>query len=243
MKLLIDLGNTRLKWAIANTLDLADQPPINNTEINPDTLFAAWRNLAPTPECLGIACVGSGRLLETVVSVATTLWPAITIYQAKSAAHCLGVYNSYPEPEKLGVDRWLSMIAGFNTYRSALCIVGCGTAITLDRLDSSGKHLGGLICPGLRLMRHALADGTENLKSVSRNFPFELANFTDAAIYNGALAAACGLIEHTLKHQTEELQLLLTGGDAGIIAAQLDRSALIEPNLVLRGLALSIQNP
>ncbi len=243
MKLLIDLGNTRLKWAIAKTLDLAVQQPINNTEINPDVLFAAWRNLAPAPGCLGIACVGSSRLLETVVSVAKTLWPTITIHQAKSAASCLGVYNSYREPEKLGVDRWLSMIAGFNTYRSALCIVGCGTAITLDNIDSSGKHLGGLICPGLRLMRHALADGTENLKPVSRTFPFALANFTDAAIYNGTLAAACGFIGHTLKHQTEELQLLLTGGDADIVAAQLSRPCLIEPNLVLRGLALSIQNP
>ena len=243
MKLLIDLGNTRLKWAIANTLDLTFQPPINNTEINPDTLIAAWRNLAPTPDCLAIACVGSSRLLETVVSVAKALWPAISIYQAKSSDHCLGVYNSYREPEKLGVDRWLSMIAGFNTYRSAVCIVGCGTAITLDSLGSYGKHLGGLICPGLRLMRNALADGTENLESVSQTFPFALANFTDAAIVNGTLAAACGLIEHMLKHQTEELQLLLTGGDADIVAAQLDRPVLIEPNLVLRGLALVLQNP
>lgn len=242
MNLLIDIGNTRLKWAIANDLKIESGAPISNVELSRETLTCAWRNLTFPPERLAIACVGSFRLLELVLSVAKEIWPSIVIVRAQSEAQSTGVSNAYRKPEKLGVDRWLNMIAAFNVYQKALCIVGCGTAITLDIVDSSGKHLGGLICPGLRLMRDALVARTENLNPINGFHPFGLANHTDAAIFNGTLAAACGLIEHVLKNQTEDFELLLTGGDAELVAAQLGRPVIIEPELVLQGLALTLKN-
>jgi type III pantothenate kinase len=239
MNLLIDMGNTRLKWAVGNGLGLSIGQAISNVEINHDALVQLWQAIT-APNQIAISCVSAKQLLDLVISVANELWPEIPIIQAKSQAHGFGITNAYHEPEKLGVDRWLSMIAAFHKYRTALCIVGCGTAITVDVVDSSGKHLGGLISPGLRLMKAALAKGTENLSMGETVFPFGLATNTDAAIHNGTLSAACGLIEFALKDQPADLQLVLTGGDAEIIALHLSQARIIHPELVLNGLAITL---
>lgn len=242
MNLLIDMGNSRLKWAVNSNFDFIPGKSIANAEITPNTLTQLWEAITP-PDQLAISCVGTIQLFELVVLVAERLWPGITVIRAKSEAQGFGVTNAYQEPEKLGVDRWLGMIAGYHNYQKALCTVGCGTAITVDVVDSSGRHLGGLISPGLRLMKESLVKGTENLSLSETVCPFGLATNTDAAIYNGTLSAACGLIELMLKNQPDTTQLLLTGGDAGIIAAHLSKPATIEPDLVLRGLALTLQKP
>jgi type III pantothenate kinase len=242
MNLLIDMGNTRLKWATANKLDFIPGNPIANAEITRNALIQLWQACG-TPNQLAISCVSNSQLFDVVISAANDLWPGITINRVQSEATAYGVCNAYQEPEKLGVDRWLSMIVGFQLYPKALCIVDCGTAITLDVIDNSGQHLGGLICPGLRLMKESLAKGTENLHLGEAAFPFGLATNTDAAIHNGTLSGACGLIELVLKTQPDTTQLLLTGGDAEAIAAHISRPAIIDPDLVLLGLALMLHKP
>lgn len=239
MNLLIDMGNTRLKWAVGNGLDLTTGQAISNVDINHNTLIQIWQTIAP-PSQIAISSVSANRLFDLVNSVAKKLWPDVDIIRAKSQAQELGITNAYQVPEKLGVDRWLSMIAAFHKYRTGLCIVGCGTAITVDVIDASGKHLGGLISPGLHLMKEALAKGTENLSLSEAVFPYGLAANTDAAIHNGTLSAACGLIEFVLNNQPDKLQLVLTGGDAEIIALHLSHPNIINPDLVLDGLALTL---
>ena len=239
MNLLIDMGNTRLKWAVSNGLDVTIGQAIGNVEINHDDLVRLWQAITP-PNQIAISCVSAKQLLGLVISVVDELWPKITIIQAISQAQGFGITNAYQEPEKLGVDRWLSMTAAFHKYRTALCIVGCGTAITVDVVDASGKHLGGLINPGLRLMKEGLVKGTENLSLSETVFPYGLAANTDAAIHNGTLSAACGFIEFVLNNQPDKLQLVLTGGDAEIIALHLSQTSIINPDLVLDGLAITL---
>jgi type III pantothenate kinase len=240
MNLLIDMGNTRLKWAIESNVDIVLGEPIDNAKINRSALIQLWRDIA-SPNQLAISCVSTSQLFDLVVVTVNELWPRIPVVRVLSKTQGFGVINAYQEPEKLGVDRWLSLIAGYDRYRKALCIVGCGTAITLDRVDASGRHLGGLISPGLRLMKEALALNTENLGLNEIPYPFGLATFTDAAIYNGVLSAACGFIEHALKSQPDAPQLLLTGGDAETISAHLSMPAIIDPDLVFRGLSLTLR--
>jgi type III pantothenate kinase len=239
VNLLVDIGNTRLKWAVCSESSLAVGTPIDHADIDSHRLAQFWQTLAQ-PDYVAIACVAAHEISDTVQTVSQTLWPFVRILKAQSEAERLGVRSAYPEPQKLGVDRWLGMVAAYHHYRKALCVVGCGTAITLDMVDASGQHLGGLIAPGLRLMREALVQGTANLQPVTGEHPFGLASFTDAAIANGTLAAACGLVELALNSQTDVFQLILTGGDASQIASQLPKTATIEPDLVLRGLALNL---
>jgi pantothenate kinase type III len=83
--------------------------------------------------------------------------------QIYTQKYALGVRNAYPKHNKLGVDRWLAMLAAYHYYNAPVCIVSCGSALTLDIVDSQGQHLGGMIMPGLNLMQQALSRGTANL--------------------------------------------------------------------------------
>lgn len=242
MNLLIDMGNSRLKWGISNGLDIVQETPIANAQINLNTLAQLWREI-PSPEKIAVSCVSASTLFDQVLLAANTLWPQILVFRAKSVAVALGVTNAYQEPGKLGVDRWLSMVSAYQNFQKALCIVDCGTAITVDVVDVSGKHLGGLISPGLNLMKESLVKRTAYLELTDASYPFGLAAKTDAAIHNGTLSAACGMIEYVLKNQPDTLQLILTGGDAQVVASHLCRDAVIDPDLVLRGLALTVHQP
>jgi type III pantothenate kinase len=236
MNLLIDSGNTRLKWAILQDGKLAPSHALVNQQLTRHQLMNAWKGL--TPERLAIACVSATPLLELVQTVAIELWPGIDIIPIKSQAHAYGVHNAYRQPEKLGVDRWLALVAVRNLYHQAVCIVDCGTAITVDLIDADGNHQGGLISPGLTLMKKSLAAGTEALLFDETSYIAGPANFTAAAIDSGTLAAAVGLIEHVISQQMAPVMLILTGGDAERIAAQLATRPIVDIDLVLRGLAV-----
>ena len=240
MNLLIDIGNTRLKWAILQDDDLMSSHALVNDEITRHLLIALWK-FQPLPEKLAIACVGSASLLELITEVAVVLWPKVDILYATSQGDALGVCNAYQCSEKLGVDRWLALVAVRHFYQSSACIVDCGTAITIDLINVDGKHLGGFISPGLMLMRKSLSTGTARLPSNETDYEVGPASFTEAAIYSGTLFAAVGLIEHVLSKQPNVGQLILTGGDAEIVAAQLKYKLTIDNELVLRGLVVVLE--
>jgi type III pantothenate kinase len=235
LNLLVDIGNTRLKWGIATDSQIITGRSFVNDRLERHELAKVWRDISP-PQRLAVSCVSAKRLLELVQLVALELWPSVEIIPVKSQAQAFGVVNCYEQPEMLGVDRWLSLVAVRHQYPGAACIVDCGTAITVDVIDANGHHLGGLISPGLSLMRKSLVQGTEALQFSETKHPPGLAKFTEAAIYNGTLSAAIGLIEHVLSKQSKNMQLILTGGDAQFIAEQLDSTFIVDPDLVLRGL-------
>ena len=257
MNILIDIGNSRVKWACeANgnlTLHTAllhiaspDLPGFKNLEgltetpfVNWQTqLFHTWQTLE-TPKKLIISSVAQQTVLETIVNLAIQLWENVKIATPNSKDTLLGVKNSYFQPEKLGVDRWLCLLAAHYFYpNTAAWIIDCGTAITVDFLNADGEHQGGLISPGLTLMKKSLLQNTAALNFSAQTFELGLANFTEAAIFSGTVYAAVGLIEQALKTQTTEVVILLTGGDAELVSQQLQQPLIIEPDLVLKGLSI-----
>lgn len=237
MNLLVDSGNTQLKWATLEEDGFISSHALVNQLISRQQLIETWKPLTP-PKRLAIACVSSTPLLELVFAVAVELWPLIDIIKVKAEANAFGVVNAYEQPEKLGVDRWLAMVAVRNHYKTQACIVDCGTAITVDLIDAEGNHQGGLISPGLTLMKQSLATGTAALPFNQTNHLVGPATFTEAAIYSGTLYAAIGLIEQVLSQQLGSMPLILTGGDAEIIAGRLTGKPLIDLDLVFRGLAV-----
>lgn len=240
MNLLIDMGNTRLKWAVADDGRLIKGQTLHNQQLNQQELRTIWKNMAQ-PRYIGIACVGASALLMLVKSVAVELWPQAEMIDVKSPADGYGVTNAYRQPEKLGVDRWLALVAVRQHYQVPACIVDCGTAITVDLIDVEGKHQGGLISPGLALMKQALAQGADALPLNQANYKPGPADFTEAAIFSGTLMAAAGLIEHVLATQSDAMPLILTGGDAPLIAEQLKIPLVIDADLVLRGLEIVLK--
>lgn len=238
MNILIDIGNSRLKWACESDGKLSTQTALSHQQPDWQTqLLDAWQTLA-TPEKVAISCVANQDILQTVVAFAKQLWSDVEIIIAKSQAEEFGVKNSYQYPEKLGVDRWLCLIAARQYYPQAAWIIDCGSAITVDFIDANGVHGGGLIAPGLTLMKKALLQNTAALNFSSQSYQAGLANLTEAAIFSGTLYAAVGVIEQALKMQTVPAVLLLTGGDAMLIGRHLSQPFIIEPDLVLKGLSI-----
>ncbi len=238
MMFLVDIGNTRLKWAQYETGELFQTGAITHVQYNIYvSLLAAWRDI-PAPEQIYLAAVASKKIRQILCDVVEQLWPNIQIQQIYTEKFALGVTNAYLKPEKLGVDRWLALLAAYHHYTAPVCIVDCGTAITLDILDQQGMHLGGMIMPGLTLMKQSLKAGTADLNACSKLYPLGLADDTEAAIFNGNLNAVKGFIEFGLKQYKKKLQLIVCGGDAEFLVDILKLNAVVDTKLVFKGLVL-----
>jgi type III pantothenate kinase len=241
MILLIDIGNTRLKWALENEGLLGGSQAIGHQQIDfIQQLKTDWSQLA-IPNQVAISSVGSDGVKKNVITIIQAFWKGVTLVIARSSTKSFGVNNHYLFPEKLGVDRWLCLIKSYHHYQQAFWVIDCGTAITMDFVDASGQHHGGVISAGLQLMRTALSTQTAALNFKGENAPLGLSNQTDNAIFSGTLYAVIGLIEQLLTQYSQPSKLILTGGAAGIIAQHLSRPTQIESDLVLQGLALYTQ--
>lgn len=238
MNLLVDIGNSRLKWGMEQAGLIQRGRAIDYPQVDVSgELRRVWRELT-VPRKLAIASVGTVQMVAEITELAYSLWPALELVVPQATATAFGVGNAYSQPEKLGIDRWLAMLAAHRYYPGHCCVVDCGTAITVDVVDAGGLHLGGLISPGLRSMKKALAADTAGLSFSPEQQTSGLADNTVAAIDSGTLLAAVGLIEAVLRRQEISCRLILSGGDAETIAAQLREPGIIDTELVLKGLSI-----
>lgn len=241
MKLLIDLGNSRLKWAQAESDRLIIGEPF---ESRPSSLAAKldlyWRDISE-PQAILVAHVGSSETGYALRQWLADRWTVPVRFVCSQGA-AAGVVNGYTDPARLGVDRWLALVAARQLHRGPLCVVSVGTAVTVDLLDRHGCHHGGLIAPGLATMRSGLG-ALEALGSVTERYEEFFGRDTDAAVSSGIIHATTGLVESAVRQarvllQGEEPQLFLTGGDAAKLSVHLDVPHRLVPHLVLQGLQL-----
>ncbi len=242
MILELDCGNTRVKWRVRNDTSIVMRGVFLSHEgfnvITSHELVAA-----------NIQRLFVGSVLGDDYARKLASWSIANLGVnpefAVSEPHANGVINGYQQPEKLGVDRWLAILAASAHTDSARVIVDCGSAITVDLVTSQGEHLGGYIAPGLRLMRAALESKTAAIKLGQIGYPensFPGRN-TVAAIKSAELAMVAGLIDQAksiLKnYEIGEASLLVTGGDGKWLAAMLNAGAYHE-DLVLDGLHIAL---
>jgi len=241
MKLLLDVGNTRLKWCVAEQGRLGDVVGHDYRQTDcMQTLRHHWETLQ-RPDHIAIAAVSQAAVIADLIQLLRAIWPGCNPIMARSSQAAFGVINGYAQPEKLGVDRWLALLAAHHYYSGPVCVIDCGTAITVDAVTQEGTHLGGLICPGLQMMKQALANNTAALSISAQPGETCLALDTQTAIANGCLVAALGLIEQVLLQLGAKYRLILTGGDAQFLANALSRPMVLDTALVLKGLALYCQ--
>lgn len=169
---------------------------------------------------------------------------AIECVVARSLPHWAGVTNGYCEPGMLGVDRWLAMLAAFKLAPGACMVVDVGTAVTIDLVAANGQHLGGYICPGLRLMSDQLVAHAQGLVGlqVGRRLDLSPGQNTADAVARGGVLMLRGFIEAQLALAPAlfggQFTLFLTGGDAGSVGA-LSVKAHVVSDLVFVGLAIA----
>lgn len=246
MILLVDAGNTRIKWAEleGNALQSGAAVLRRRVEEDMDGLAGAWAAL-PAPRRLLVASVAGSEFGERLRILAGRLWGLAPEFIAAQAT-AFGVTNAYTEPQRLGVDRWLALVAAHRLVHEPVCIVDCGTALTVDVMARDGEHLGGLIIPGLGLMRRALLEKTAGIElAIGGAQTGEVALFakdTRSGVMGGTLYATVAAIDRIVQDVAEvigaEPACVLTGGDAGVVRGLLAAEFRHEPELVLKGLAI-----
>ena len=237
MKLLIDAGNTRLKWARWDNAALRGVCAASNGGVD---FSAVWKNETGV-DAIWIASVASASANAALAAALRGRFGVEPVFAATRAQAC-GVRIAYAAPALLGVDRFLGLIAARAQTSAATVIASCGTALTLDALAADGTHLGGLIAAGPELAQNALRAGTARLASVAAGHVTEIADNSADAIESGTWLSAAALVER-FSGQAEQRMgrapgLLLTGGGAAKLSALLEAPHRIEAELVLRGLAL-----
>lgn len=241
MKLLIDAGNTRLKWAFDADMQMhavAHEGDIA-TALAGEFPNASYCAKASTPTAIWASNVLGDRGEAAIRQFAQQRFGIAPRFVRAQAQAC-GVTNRYSEPARLGADRWAALVGARHFYRGACCVVNCGTAVTVDALDADGVFLGGAILPGLTLARAALAQGAAMLGAAGASQTHGVFPLTTAdAIASGAFYAAVGGIETLfarMSHQLPGARCVLSGGDAEAIAAALSIPTIVDVALVLKGL-------
>jgi type III pantothenate kinase len=239
MKLLVDIGNTRLKWATWAGRALGGQGAhAHGAEDNVD--FVSLFKDIPKVDAAWIASVASPVLDMALAQALRARFGIEPVFVRSSATAC-GVHSAYAQPERLGVDRFLGLIAVHAQAQGPAVIASCGTALTLDALAVDGTHLGGLIAPSPELMRGALLGNTARLGDVAQASIVEIADNTADAVASGSWLAATALVERFFAHAVARFgvapMLVLGGGGAAQLGALLALPHRIDAELVLRGLA------
>ena len=242
MRLLLDLGNTRLKWALQghSPVWLARGAMEWQEAEAARGLTEAWADL-PRPAAVFAASVVDSEREAAVAAVVEQLYGNAPIWLRTPAAAC-GVRNAYAEPHRLGVDRFLAMVAARAEGLAPCILASAGTALTLDALAADGQHLGGLIAPGARLMQQSLLGATARVRPEQIGRIVDLADNTADAVMSGCWQALAALVERFAARTAPRLgaspRLILDGGDAEQIQSLLSLSAQMGSDGVLRGLAV-----
>lgn len=238
MILELDSGNSRIKW---RQLDEDISSVIAEGNAADVSELAQALNSAQKPVMIRMCSVRGAAENDQINQWAADTWE-LEARIATVTRSCAGVTNQYQDLGKLGIDRWLAMLAAYARATTACVIVDGGTALTVDVLDTGGLHIGGYILPGMSLMGKSLEASTSiQLTEHSLDSTLALGHSTDQAVRNGCLTALVSLIQRVVQVTSEQdanVKLYLTGGDADRLQANLNvKNMEVVPGLVLDGLA------
>ena len=247
IQLLIDAGNTRLKWAAVRGQRLART---HAADWNERTVTRTARRIFNRRYERVLVCSVAGVALERALRRAARASGSAAPQFIRSARRAAGIRNGYLQPWRLGADRWVALLGARARHPGrALCIVDVGTALTIDLLDNRGQHRGGLLTPGPALMVDALLRDTAGIRRRAGRRPHPgaraVAPFgrsTRAGLLSGSALACAALIERALREARSELgvrpRLLLAGGAVAPLAFFLRVAYERVDALVIEGLAM-----
>ena len=235
--LLIDAGNTRIKWARVEGSRWIERGIAFHDDLG--SLAEAGRNLGDEGQCWIASVAGEtrNRVIERSLPIA-----GLTLHWLETGERQCGVINHYSPPQQLGVDRWMALLGARQRSRETCLVVSAGTAMTVDALTAEGHFRGGIIVPGRELMETSLSHGTALVGQAAgqvRPFPCNTAD----AVRSGSVTALAGAV--TLMHARlaalgeGEPRCLVTGGDAGLVLPLLSFPAEQVAELVLEGIHIA----
>lgn len=240
MNLLVDLGNTRLKCALADGVVLQDTQAFVHAGAGEEFLahLRDWLMQVSATHGVWMASVTDGTLTRRVVQVLELA--GHRVHRVATLARTPSLRVAYVQPQRLGVDRWLAMLAARARGDTPVLLASVGSALTVDAIDAAGQHLGGLIAPTPEAMLESLYARAPHLRSNPGTVQ-RFASSTEDAVASGALLAGAALIERAYIELAQGLRtpprLLVSGGGIAPLRPWLPAHEYA-PNLVLEGLAL-----
>lgn len=243
MILLIDVGNTRLKWRCLHQGELYGGGQLAHQGNLTSEMFAQlWGSLGSPSSIWGVT-VASSRIAEQISHYCATRWGLTAYYVA--ATKCLGrVTNGYSVPETLGPDRWMALIGADRIASGSCCVADCGSAVTVDCLNAAHEHIGGLILPGLKMMPQCVSRNTAQVTYKADEAAAWLGRDTASCLTSGATQSIVGMLQRTaefMEKQFSAVTLIITGGDAPHLQPWLGKEWRFEPDLIFIGLAAVVQ--
>lgn len=230
--LLLDIGNSRLKWALLDGDRLAPAQAVEHAGAPQQALAQL---AIPPPAAVWISHVVGSEGEEQLAAAIERRWNLQPRF-ARTQARCDGLIVGYSEPERLGVDRWLAMLTAWQRCRTANIVVDAGTALTADVVDAGGQHLGGLIAPGLLTAQRGVLGATRFATRDIHAVPHTgLGRDTEACVRQGAMLGCLGAIDRAAA-QLPGATGFITGGDAATLLSGLDARWQHRADLVLEGL-------
>jgi len=241
MILEIDIGNTCLKWRILGVDDCAAGRCEHGVGF-----LGEVNDLFGQINLVRIACVAQEDVKKLVSDHVFKLWGVVP-QVAKTLKNHAGLAVVYQDPSRLGVDRWLAMLAAYRNSGKSVCVVDCGSAITVDFVDGQGQQVGGYIVPGIAMQVSALLNSTGQIRleaTVEPNFK-AWGKSTEEAVNFGVFRQVASLINSIVDElvlNKESPEFYITGGDAQILLPMLRGREKFRqcPDLVMDGLALAV---
>ncbi len=242
--LAIDVGNTRLKWAMYDEPRPGAAVLAHGAEFldNIERLAeSSWAELAEPLHMLG--CVVAGDVVRRRVQAQMEIWD-VSPHWVVSTTQEAGLTNGYDHPSRLGTDRWIAMIGAWHHVlaqgrQRPVVVVMVGTAVTVEAIDANGRFLGGLILPGHGIMLRALEAGTAGLHVPTGNVCTFPTNTSDALTSGGTYAIAGAverMVQHVSAHCGEEPACVMTGGAGWKMMPSMTRPFELVENLIFDGL-------
>ena len=224
----IDMGNSRTKWRFGSSVGALPSPEVPTLNLEPSRVRVA--TVLRNRDALG-------RLIADRYGVVAEF--------AVTAAELGGVRCGYPDPARLGVDRWLGVVAAWRQSGGPVIVISAGTAATVDFVDADGRHEGGHIAPGLRLLRDVLDRKTADVRPrASVESCTAPGTNTEAAVSSGTFLMLAAFAEAAVRgfgaRHGYDAEVFLTGGDADLLAGGLSMPVRCEPHLVLDGLEIAL---
>ncbi|OOS04647.1 pantothenate kinase [Moraxella cuniculi DSM 21768] len=227
----LDLGNTRLKYWLIEHDKIILSDAKEHLKAPNELLLGLLGSFAQfDPAFIGISSVLGERINETLANTLTEFGRAFEFAKVNDNHPML---KSHYHPKQLGVDRWLQMLGVVDANKQQ-CVIGCGTALTIDVIDK-GVHLGGYILPNVYMQRHALYAGTQQIGVKKGRFDeLSLGLSTDDAVNHGVLFGVVSAVKN-IQQQYPDYEVILTGGGANMLSAHLD-GVQTDAELLLKGL-------
>lgn len=245
MKLLIDIGNSRIKSCCYDHKNgFGDLMVLEHKGLSDEDLQAHYADLDNINE-VWLGCVSNPDLVARLNQLSNELW-GCEVSQIQVTAQVAGISNGYEALEQLGVDRWLAVIGARSLVREgALVCVDIGTAATVDYLDIDNVFQGGVIIPGPKLMLQALHKGTHGVRAADAARANIFGKTTNECVNSGIKYGLAGAIQSIAWQMRDsqpasaaQTKIIITGGAAKALewSEEFMNQAIFDDLLVLRGI-------